>query len=62
MRLSRNAKRVIEQNIGLALAIKVDFLALVVAGSATLWEAVFPGVGASVVVIANEMHLVRHRP
>ncbi len=47
IRLSRSAKRVIGENIGLALAIKVLFLTLAVIGLASLWLAVFADVGAS---------------
>jgi Cd2+/Zn2+-exporting ATPase len=61
MRLSRSTKRIILQNIGLALAIKVIFLTLAIAGTATLWEAVFADVGASLIVIANGMRLLRQR-
>jgi Cd2+/Zn2+-exporting ATPase len=61
MRLSRSTKRIILENIGLALAIKVVFLALAIAGTATLWEAVFADVGASLIVIANGLRLLRKR-
>jgi Cd2+/Zn2+-exporting ATPase len=61
MRLSRSTKRVILQNISLALVIKVVFLTLAIAGTATLWEAVFADVGASLIVIANGMRLLRFR-
>lgn len=59
VRLSRSAKRVIAQNIGFALILKVVFLALAVGGAATLWEAVFADVGASLIVILNGMRLLR---
>ncbi len=61
IRLSRSAKRIIGENIGLALAIKLIFLSLAVAGLATLWLAVFADVGASLIVIANGMRLLRFR-
>lgn len=61
IRLSRSAKRIIGENIGLALAIKLLFLSLAVVGLATLWLAVFADVGASLIVIANGMRLLRHR-
>ena len=61
MRLSRATKRIILENIGLALAIKVVFLALAIGGAATLWEAVFADVGASLIVIANGMRLLRRQ-
>ncbi|MDI3340628.1 MAG: cation-translocating P-type ATPase [Sphaerobacter sp.] len=59
MRLSRAARRTILQNVALALAIKAVFLALAVGGAATLWQAVFADVGASLLVIANGMRLLR---
>ena len=61
MRLSRSTKRIILQNISLALVIKVVFLTLAIAGTATLWEAVFADVGAAMIVIANGMRLLRYR-
>jgi Cd2+/Zn2+-exporting ATPase len=59
IRLSHKTRRIIFENIGLALAIKVAVLALAVGGQATLWEAVFADVGASLIVIANAMRLMR---
>jgi len=61
IRLSRSAKRIIGENIGLALLIKLLFLSLAVVGMATLWLAVFADVGASLIVIANGMRLLRFR-
>jgi Cd2+/Zn2+-exporting ATPase len=61
LRLSRSTKRIILENIGLALAIKVVFLALALNGTATLWEAVFADVGASLIVIANGLRLLRRQ-
>ena len=60
MRLSRAARRIIAQNIGLSLAIKAVFLTLAVGGTATLWQAVFADVGAALIVILNGMRLFRH--
>ncbi len=59
VRLSRRAKRVIAQNIALAFGIKLVFLALAVTGAATLWEAVFADVGASLIVTTNGLRLLR---
>jgi Cd2+/Zn2+-exporting ATPase len=61
MRLSRSAKRIIAQNIGLSLGIKAVFLALAVIGTATLWQAIVADVGASLLVTANGMRLLRQR-
>jgi Cd2+/Zn2+-exporting ATPase len=62
VRLSRQTRRVILQNVGFSLAIKALFLALALAGVATLWMAVFADVGASLLVILNGMRLLRARP
>ncbi|WP_322041986.1 heavy metal translocating P-type ATPase [Paraburkholderia sp. J67] len=58
--LSRKVSAVLMQNIALALAIKVVFLALALAGEATLWMAVFADVGASLLVVANGLRVRRH--
>jgi Zn2+/Cd2+-exporting ATPase len=59
IRLSRKARQIIMQNVGLSLAIKAVFLVLAVGGTATLWQAVFADVGAALIVIANGMRLLR---
>jgi len=59
VRLSRATHRVLVQNIVLALGIKVVFLVLTLAGAATLWMAVFADVGASLLVVANGLRLLR---
>ena len=50
------------QNIALALGIKAVFLALAMTGNATLWMAVFADVGASLLVVANGLRLLRAAP
>ncbi len=59
--LSRRARGIIRQNVALSLAIKAAFLALALAGIATLWMAVFADVGASMIVILNGMRLLRQK-
>ncbi|KAG0946339.1 hypothetical protein G6F31_014337 [Rhizopus arrhizus] len=59
LRLSRATHRVLIQNITLALGIKVVFLTLAMTGQATLWMAVFADVGASLLVVANGLRLLR---
>ncbi len=59
--LSRRARRVIIQNVAVALALKGVFLALAVAGVATLWMAVFADMGASLLVTLNGMRLLGTR-
>ncbi|KGD92412.1 ATPase P [Achromobacter sp. RTa] len=62
LRLSRATHSVLVQNIALALGIKAVFLALAVTGHATLWMAVFADVGASLLVVANGLRLLRAAP
>nr|WP_281349163.1 heavy metal translocating P-type ATPase [Pandoraea anapnoica] len=57
--LSRRSATVLKQNIAVALGIKAVFFALAVMGLASLWMAVFADVGASLLVIANGMRLLR---
>jgi len=59
IRLSRDTHAVLWQNIALALGIKAVFLVLAVFGSATMWMAVFADMGASLLVVANGLRLLR---
>ena len=61
VRLSRATHRILVQNIALALGIKAVFLVLAATGHATLWMAVFADVGASLLVVANGLRLLRAR-
>lgn len=62
LRLSRATHSVLIQNIALALGIKAVFLTLAMTGNATLWMAVFADVGASLLVVANGLRLLRAAP
>ncbi len=62
VRLSRATHRVLWQNISLALGIKGVFLLLAVFDDATMWMAVFADMGASLLVVANGLRLLRFRP
>ncbi len=57
--LSRRTHSILWQNITLALAIKAAFFVLAVFGSATMWMAVFADMGASLLVVANGLRLLR---
>ena len=59
VRLSRTTRTVLVQNIALALGIKVVFLVLTLLGMGTMWMAVFADMGASLLVVANALRLVR---
>lgn len=59
IRLSRYAHGVLWQNIAIALGIKSVFLLLAIFGNATMWMAVFADMGASLLVVANGLRLLR---
>ena len=59
VRLSRATRTVLVQNITLALGIKAVFLAFTLLGMSTMWMAVFADMGASLLVVANGLRLVR---
>ncbi|NVO05362.1 MAG: heavy metal translocating P-type ATPase [Rhodoferax sp.] len=59
VRLSRDTHALLVQNIVLALGIKAVFLVLTLAGLGTMWMAVFADVGASLLVVANGLRLLR---
>lgn len=59
LRLSRATVRNIRVNIGFSLVLKGAFLLMAVGGAATLWMAVAADMGASLLVIANALRLLR---
>jgi len=59
LRLSRSTVRNIKVNLGISLALKAAFVVAAVAGVATLWMAVLADTGATVIVIANALTLLR---
>lgn len=59
LELSRRTRAILVQNITLAIGLKVVFFALGIVGVATLWMAVFADMGASLVVVANGLRLLR---
>ena len=60
--LARTVRRLLRQNIALALGLKLVVLLLTFAGMASLWSAVAADVGASLTVIANGMRSLRREP
>ena len=61
IRLSRRTHGVLWQNIVFALGVKAVFLLLAVFGGATMWMAVFADVGATLLVVANGLRMMRDR-
>jgi len=58
-RLSRATVRNITANLAISIVMKAAFVVAAVAGVATLWMAVVADTGASVIVIANALRLLR---
>jgi Cd2+/Zn2+-exporting ATPase len=61
LRLSRATLRNIKANLAISLVMKAAFVVAAVAGVATLWMAVLADTGASVIVIANALRLLRSK-
>ncbi|HMF94318.1 MAG TPA: heavy metal translocating P-type ATPase [Vicinamibacterales bacterium] len=59
VRLSRATVRNIKANLAISIAMKAGFVVAAVAGVATLWVAVLADTGASMIVIANALRLLR---
>jgi Cd2+/Zn2+-exporting ATPase len=59
LRLARATLRNIKTNVAISLVLKAAFLVMAVAGVATLWMAILADTGASVVVVANALRLLR---
>ena len=53
IQIARKTRRIIWQNIVMALGIKGVFIALGIIGIATIWEAVFADVGVALLAVLN---------
>jgi Cd2+/Zn2+-exporting ATPase len=61
LRMARDCRSIVRQNIILSLVVKIAFLAFALLGIATLWMAVVADVGAMVLVTLNGMRLLRKK-
>lgn len=59
IRLGRRTVRIIQANITFALGVKAIFLALALSGHTNLWLAILADTGATLVVIANALRLLK---
>lgn len=59
IRVGRNTKRIVWQNICLAFGVKAIVLILGAGGIATMWEAVFADVGVAFIAILNAIRIQR---
>ena len=56
----RRTVRIIQANIAFALVVKAAFLILALSGHTSLWLAILADTGATLVVIANALRLLKH--
>jgi Cd2+/Zn2+-exporting ATPase len=61
LRLGRSTLANIRQNVTIALALKLAFVVLAAAGLATMWMAIVADTGASLLVTANSLRLLKAR-
>lgn len=59
IKIARRTKKIVTQNIYLALGVKIIVLIMGVFGIATMWEAVFADVGVSIIAILNSMRALK---
>ena len=57
IRIGKETRKIVMQNIGLAFTVKVIVLILGAGGLATLWEAVFADVGVALLAILNAVRI-----
>ncbi len=59
IKVGKKTRRIVYENIILALGVKLIFVALGAAGVADMWEAVFADVGVTLVAIFNALRVLR---
>lgn len=59
IQIGRKTRRIVWQNVVFALAVKGVFIALGIAGAATMWEAVFADVGVALLAVLNAGRVLR---
>jgi Cd2+/Zn2+-exporting ATPase len=59
LRLSRAAVNNIKMNLAISLVLKAAFVVAAITGAATLWMAILADTGASLIVVANALRLLR---
>ena len=61
VQIARRTRTIVRQNIVMALAIKIVFVALGTMGMASMWEAVFADMGVSLAAIVNSARVLHGR-
>lgn len=59
IKIARNTKKIVTQNIILAIGLKLIILILGLFGLATMWQAVFADVGVSIIAILNSIRALK---
>ena len=59
VKIARRTRTIVWQNIVMALAIKIVFVALGTIGMASMWEAVFADMGVALAAIVNSTRALR---
>ncbi|TCL37191.1 Cd2+/Zn2+-exporting ATPase [Anaerospora hongkongensis] len=59
IQIGRKTRRIVWQNVVFALGVKGVFIALGIAGAATMWEAVFADVGVALLAVLNAGRVLR---
>ncbi len=56
--IAKKTRKIVWQNIGFAMGVKLFFILLGVLGIATMWEAVFGDMGVAIIAILNAMRVI----
>ncbi len=59
--IAKNTRKIVWQNISLAMGVKAIFLTLGAFGIVTMWEAVFADIGVALLAILNAVSANRHK-
>ncbi|MEW6506182.1 MAG: heavy metal translocating P-type ATPase [Bacteroidota bacterium] len=57
--IAKKTRKIVWQNIGFAMGVKLFFILLGVFGIATMWEAVFGDMGVAIIAILNAMRVMK---
>lgn len=57
--VAKRTRKIVWQNIGFAMVVKIFFILLGVFGIATMWEAVFGDMGVAIIAILNAMRVMK---
>ena len=62
IKIAKETKEIVWQNITIAFAVKIVVMALGLFGDATMWEAVFADVGVALLAVLNATRVLRYNP